>query len=51
MHVRDCGEKLALPRMARRLRQAEPSLQALSARELTRRVRPLSKDELQKLDF
>ena len=33
------------------LQETDPSLQALSARELTRRVRPLSKDELQKLDF
>jgi transcriptional regulator with XRE-family HTH domain len=33
------------------LQETDPSLQALSARELTRRVRPLSKGELQKLDF
>lgn len=33
------------------LQETDPSLLALSARELTQRVRPLSKDELQKLDF
>ena len=33
------------------MQQTDPSLQALSSRELTQRVRPLSKDELQKLDF
>jgi transcriptional regulator with XRE-family HTH domain len=33
------------------LQETDPSLQALSARELTRRVRPLGKDDLQKLDF
>lgn len=33
------------------LQESDPSLQALSARELTQRVRPLSKVELQKLDF
>ncbi len=33
------------------LQEADPSLQALRARELTRRVRPLRKDELEKLDF
>jgi transcriptional regulator with XRE-family HTH domain len=33
------------------LQEVDPSLQALSARELTLRVRPLRKDELQKLDF
>lgn len=33
------------------LQETDPSLLALNARELTRRVRPLSKDELQKLDF
>jgi transcriptional regulator with XRE-family HTH domain len=33
------------------LQEVDPSLQALSARELTQRVRPLRKDELQKLDF
>lgn len=33
------------------LQETDPALQALRARELTQRVRPLSKDELQKLDF
>jgi transcriptional regulator with XRE-family HTH domain len=33
------------------LQEADPSLQALSARELTQRVRPLNQQELQKLDF
>lgn len=33
------------------LQETDPSLKALSARELTRRVRPMSKEELQKLDF
>lgn len=33
------------------LQETDPSLQALRTRELTQRVRPLSKDELGKLDF
>jgi transcriptional regulator with XRE-family HTH domain len=33
------------------LQETDPALQALSARELTRRVRPLGKDELERLDF
>jgi transcriptional regulator with XRE-family HTH domain len=33
------------------LQEADPSLAALSARELTRRVRPLGKTELDELDF
>lgn len=33
------------------LQETDPSLQALRTRELTQRVRPLTKDELQKLDF
>jgi transcriptional regulator with XRE-family HTH domain len=33
------------------LQEADPSLKALSERELTRRVRPLGRDELDKLDF
>lgn len=33
------------------LQESDPSLAALKARELTRRVRPLSKAELQELDF
>jgi transcriptional regulator with XRE-family HTH domain len=33
------------------LQETDPALQALSARELTQRVRPLSKGELEKLDF
>ena len=33
------------------LQETDPSLQALRTRELTQRVRPLSQDELGKLDF
>lgn len=33
------------------LQETDPSLQALRTRELTRRVRPLGKDALRKLDF
>ena len=33
------------------MQETDPALQALSARELTQRVRPLSKGELEKLDF
>jgi len=33
------------------LKEEDPSLQALAARETTRRVRELSKAELQRLDF
>ncbi|MDO8778708.1 MAG: helix-turn-helix domain-containing protein [Burkholderiaceae bacterium] len=33
------------------LQEDDPSLQALAAREATQRVRPLSKAELEKLDF
>lgn len=33
------------------LQETDPSLKALSAKELTQRVRPLSKVELDKLDF
>ena len=33
------------------LQENDPSLQALAAREVTRRVRPLSRSELDKLDF
>lgn len=33
------------------LQETDPSLQALRARELSQRVRPLSQDELRKLDF
>jgi len=33
------------------LQESDPSLTALSARELTQRVRPLSKAELAELDF
>jgi len=33
------------------LQETDPALQALSARELTRRVRPLGKGELEKLNF
>ena len=33
------------------LQESDPSLAALSARELTRRVRPLGKAELDELDF
>jgi transcriptional regulator with XRE-family HTH domain len=33
------------------LQENDPSLQALAAREATRRVRPLGKDELERLDF
>jgi transcriptional regulator with XRE-family HTH domain len=33
------------------LKEDDPSLQALAARETTRRVRPLSNTELQRLDF
>ena len=33
------------------LQESDPSLKALSARERTQRVRPLSKSELAKLDF
>jgi len=33
------------------LQETDPSLKALAARELTRRVRPLSKGALDKLDF
>lgn len=33
------------------LQETDPALQALSARELTQRVRPLGKGELEKLDF
>lgn len=33
------------------LQETDPSLQALAAREATRRVRPLSRSELDELDF
>jgi transcriptional regulator with XRE-family HTH domain len=33
------------------LQESDPALNALAARELTRRVRPLGKAELDKLDF
>lgn len=33
------------------LQESDPSLKALNVRELTQRVRPLGKNELQKLDF
>lgn len=33
------------------MQETDPALQALSARELTQRVRPLGKSELEKLDF
>lgn len=33
------------------LQETDPALQALSARELTQRVRPLGKGELERLDF
>lgn len=33
------------------LQETDPALQALSARELTQRVRPLGRGELEKLDF
>lgn len=33
------------------LQETDPSLKALSAKELTQRVRPLSKSELDKLNF